>query len=201
MKRATAIPAKIRAERITALVAFALLAAIATFQLNDARLAFSDFGTWWGERFEAAYPSNDFVAVTYTAERVDNYSNHYRAIAIAMAVKRTAGADNATVRLPENLYTLWGDAPDAPTTWREPGISEDYLADLSTAVEFVTYAEDPRVSADTVAALEAAGTMNRLSWNVAYLTTGQDEADLSIVTDPNREWVYVVPTDMLEESR
>lgn len=200
MKRATGIPSKLRAERITALVAFALLAILAVFQLSDARLAFDDFETWW-TRFEASYPGNDFVEVTYTAERVDGYNDHYRAIALAMAVKRTAKSDDATVRIPENLYELWGESTEASTTWKEPGLSEDYLTDLSTAVEFVTYDEDPRANDETIIALENAVTMNRLSWNVAYLTTGEAEDDITIVTDTNREWIYVLPTRLLEGAR
>ena len=43
--------------------------------------------------------------------------------------------------------------------------------------------------------------MNRLSWNVAYLTTGAVEDDVTLVTDRDRTWVYVVPTRLLEESR
>ena len=60
MKPSTPHPSTVHAERVTALVALALLAVLGIFLLNDARLAVGDVETW-GSRVEAAYPVNEFV--------------------------------------------------------------------------------------------------------------------------------------------
>ncbi len=183
-----------RRDKITALVALAILAVLASYHLWDIRGAFEDFDGWW-VYFEPVFPGDDYARVTEFAERRANWHDRYRAITLGVAIRR-ATPDVEVVYAPDGLWHLWGARPYSPTSWDAPGIKGDYFATTIARAERTTAEYDPALAQSTIDTWESAGAIERLNWNVAYVTGAEDDRAVVLHRDADFSVVYVVPLSL-----
>lgn len=188
--------ARVRRDRITALIALTLLAAVAFYQVWDVRIAFTDFNSWWAF-IKPTYPGDDYAQAVVTAERQDDWYGHYRAISMGMAVKHASDKTVRTIVRPVDLWTLWGESETAAVGWDHPDISPDYFGWISAQATKKSLAYDPVLPADTIAAWQAEGRVHEQSWGVAWIADDtRDATEVVLMTDPMRATVYVVPASL-----
>lgn len=183
-----------RRDKITALIALAILAVLASYHVADVRGAFADLDAWW-IYFKPLYPGDDYALVTQYAERQDDWHDRYRAISLGMAIRRAAPGVE-TVYQPLEMWELWGESEDAPVSWEHPGIKDDYFSQAIARAERVSAEYDPVLPASTITAWENEGTLENVAWNVTYVSGAEDDTAVFLHCDETRTTIYVVPASL-----
>lgn len=193
MHRTGSEPA-IRRDKTTALIALALLAVLAAYHVWDVRAAFTDFDGWWAY-FRPTYPGDDYARVTELAERQGDWHDRYRAITIAMAIRRAAPGVE-TVYEPAELWRLWGEAEDTPRSWDAPGIKDDYFSEAIARATRTPSDYDPVLVSTAIGNWANEGRTVELGWHVTYVEGAEDDTAVVLHCDESRSEVYVVPLSL-----